>query len=100
MNSMKAKVPRKATREEEAYIRDLAGKSAFEKLDRGEAQIVKSEELPEPLKKLIRRVRTTVHIQLPPPARRRLEALSRANGVPADELARRWVEEALAREAG
>ena len=97
---MKTKIPKKATREEEAYIRNMAGDSAFEKLDRGEARIVKSEELPAPLKKFIRRQRAMVHIQLPASARRRLESISRSTGVRADELARRWVEEALAREAG
>ena len=41
-----------------------------------------------------------MHIRLPAAVRRRLQSLSQAKGVPAEELARRWVEQGLAREAG
>ena len=96
---MKRELPRKNTRAEDAYIRDMARCSAFEKVDRGQARVLRPEEFPEPLKRFLRRDRASVRIQLPLSARRRLESLSRATGVPADKLARRWVEERLAREA-
>jgi hypothetical protein len=60
----------------------------------------RADELPEPLKRFHARERSTMHIRLPAAARRRLRSLSEAKGVPAEELARKWVEEGLEREAG
>ena len=97
---MKTRSPSKATRAEEAYIRDMARTSAFEKLDRGQARVVRADELPGPLKRFQARERSTMHIRLPSAARRRLRLLSEAKGVPAEELARQWVEQGLEREAG
>ena len=97
---MKSTVPKKQTRAEEAYVRDMARTPALEKVDRGKARILSAEELPEPLKRFAARESSTVHIQLPAAARRRLRSLSQAKGVPAEELARKWVEQGLAREAG
>jgi hypothetical protein len=96
---MKSRLPKKQTRAEEAYICDMTKKSAWEKQDRGEARILRPEELPAPLKRFRARERSGVHVSLPAAAHRRLQSLSRARGVAAEELARRWVEEGLEREA-
>jgi hypothetical protein len=41
-----------------------------------------------------------VHVRLSPRVKRRLEARSQQTGVPIDELARRWIEQAMRRDAG
>jgi hypothetical protein len=41
-----------------------------------------------------------LRVQLSPSQKKKLENLSRSTGVPVDELARRWVQQRLAREAG
>jgi hypothetical protein len=97
---MKNMFPKKQTRAEDAYVRDMARTSALKKVDRGQARLLPAEELPEPLKRFAARERSAVHIRLPAAARRRLQSLSQAKGVPAEELARQWVEQGLAREAG
>ena len=97
---MKNTFPRKQTRAEEAYVRDRGRKSALKKVERGQARILSAEEFPEPLKRFAARERSAVHIRLPAAARRRLRSLSQAKGIPAEELARQWVEQGLAREAG
>jgi hypothetical protein len=93
----KAKKPTKA---EDAYIRDLKRTGTFTKLDRGEAQILAPEEYPEPVKRFLARERNTLRIKLSSSSKRKLDALSRSRGTPTDQLARRWVEERLTREAG
>jgi hypothetical protein len=97
---MKNMFPRKQTRAEAAYVRDMARMSALKKVDRGRARVLAAEELPEPLKRFAARERSDVHIRLPAAARRRLQSLSQAKGVPMEKLARQWVEQRLAREAG
>ena len=97
---MKNKPPRKSTRAEEAYVRDMARRSALEMVEGGEAKALNSEQLPEPLQRFQARERSMVHIRLPAAARRRLRSLSEAKGIAAEELARRWVEQGLEREAG
>lgn len=97
---MKPRLPKKATAAEEAYIREMQRQSAFDKLDRGEARILRPSEYPEPIKRFRQRERSMLHLRLPAAARRRLKSLSLARGVAVDELARQWVEEGLAREAG
>gem|GEM_PF-5746638 len=97
---MSSRPPRKVTRAEEAYVRDMARRSAFEKVDRGEARILPPAEIPEPLKRLAARQRSEFHIRLPTAARRQLLSLSRSEGVSPEELARRWVEQGLKRAAG
>ncbi len=96
---MKRKV-KKATKAEEAYIRDLKHSGTFEKLDRGEAEILSPEEYPEPVKRFLVRERNTLRIKLSSASKRKLDALSRARRTPMDQLARKWVEERLTREAG
>jgi hypothetical protein len=51
---MKSSTPKKQTRAEEAYVRDMARRSAFEKVDSGETRILGVDEVPEPLKRLSR----------------------------------------------
>jgi hypothetical protein len=92
--------PKKITRAEEAYIRDLKRSGTFAKLDRGEAQILTPDEYPEPVKRFLARERNTLRIKLSSSSKRKLDALSRARGTPTDRLARKWVEERLTREAG
>lgn len=97
---MRGKFAKKQTRAEEAYVQDMARRSALERVERGEAMILRPDELPEPLKRFVARERSAVHIRLPAAARRRLLSLSQAKGVSAEELARQWVQQGLAREAG
>jgi hypothetical protein len=97
---MKKQVPKKITRAEAEYVRAMSRESAFEKLDRGKAKVLRPEEYPQALRRFLKREQSTVRIELTAGARRRLKLLSRARGVPPDELARRWVEDGLAREAG
>ena len=58
------------------------------------------DEYPEPVLRFLRRERRMVHVRLSLAAKRRLEALSRARGLAAEELARRWMEQAISRDAG
>jgi predicted DNA-binding protein len=97
---MKNTSPKKQTRAEAAYVRDMAHTSALKKVDRGQARILSAEEFPEPLKRFAARELSDVHIRLPATARRRLRSLSQAKGIPPEELARQWVEQGLAREVG
>ena len=97
---MKNTVPKKQTRAEAAYVRDMAKTSAMQKIDSGQARILTASELPEPLKRFAARESSQVHIRLPAAARRRLALLSQAKGVPPEVLARKWVEQGLEREAG
>jgi hypothetical protein len=91
---------KKATEAEEAYVRDLKRTSTFEKFDRGEAQILSPDEYPEPVKRFLMRERNTLRIKLSSASKRKLDAISRARRTPMDQLARKWVEERLTREAG
>jgi hypothetical protein len=72
----------------------------LEKVERGEAKILSVVDYPEPLKRFLARERSTLRVRLSAPAKKRLEQLSRAKGIDIDELARRWVEQGIAREAG
>jgi hypothetical protein len=47
--------PRKSTKAEKAYIRDLKRVSTFAKLDRGEAQILSPKNYPAPVKRFLAR---------------------------------------------
>src|SRR4051794_7693324 len=83
----------------ESAIRDLKRHGTFAKLDRGEAQLLTPDEYPEPVKRFLAREQNTMRIKLSSSTKRKLDALSRARGTPTDQLARRWVEERLTREA-
>lgn len=97
---MKSKYPKRQTRSEAAYVRDMARSNAFEMVDRGHAKLVRPDALPEPLKRFRARERSAVVIRLPATARRHLRLLSRARGIAMEELAKQWVEQGLEREAG
>jgi len=92
--------PKRNTKAEDAYVRDIARGSTFEKADRGEARSLSIEEYPEPVKRFLARERTMVRIRLSAASKRKLDAVSRARGKPMEQLARKWVEERLTREAG
>jgi hypothetical protein len=91
---------KKNTAAEEAYVRDIDRCGPLEKVERGEARILAPREYPEPIKRFLNRERRTVRVKLSPAAKTRLDRISRDRGIGPDELARRWVEQALAREAG
>jgi hypothetical protein len=97
---MKAnRIPR-ATTSERAFVRDLQRRSVFELVDAGRAKVLAKDEYPEPVQRFLWRERRTVHVRLSLAAKRRLEALGRARGLSAEELARCWVEQALSRDTG
>jgi hypothetical protein len=91
---------KKNTTSEDAYIRDLEQRGPLEKLERGEAQIVAASDYPAPLQRFLARERGVLRVQLSPAQQRKARQLSRSRGIPLDELARRWVQQGLAREAG
>lgn len=92
--------PPKATKGELAYIRDMEKRSVFDMLETGEAQIVKPEDYPEPIKRFLARRRNMLRLKLPTRLLQRLEAQGRKAGVPVETVARRWIEESARRHAG
>ena len=91
---------KKNTPAEEAYVRDLERIGPLEKVERGEARLLSEDEYPEPIRRFLSRERRTVRVTLSSAAKKRLDQFSRNKGVRPDKLARLWVEQALAREAG
>ena len=91
---------KKNTSAETAFIRDLERIGPLEKAERGESQVLTVSEYPEPLKRFLTRQRGLLQVHLSAAAKKKLERLSRATGVDVDELARRWVEQGIARAAG
>ena len=96
---MKSKQRPKVTAAERAFVRDMSRCSAFDLVDAGRARALAKDEYPEPVQRFLRRERRMVHLRLSLAAKRRLEALGRARGLSAEELALRWVEQALSRDA-
>ena len=90
----------KSTAAERAFVRDMKRRSAFDLADAGRARVLAEDEYPEPVRRFLRRERRMVHVRLSVAAKRRLEALSRAQGISVEELARKWVEQAIVRDAG
>lgn len=97
---MKRRSLPKATKAEEAIIRDIDRVSAFELLDQGKARLLSPREYPAPIKRFLKRERLMVHVKLTPTIRRKLEARSRKAGVPMDVLARKCIEQGLMRNVG
>lgn len=93
-------MPKRATKGELEYVRDLERRSGFDLVDRGGGKILTPREYPEPLKRFLRRERMMVHVRLSAAAKRKLEARSRQTGVPVDDLARAWIEQGIERDAG
>lgn len=91
---------KKNTSAERAYVRDLWRRGPLEQVERGEATLLSPSEHPEPLRRFFERERRVLRVALSPSVKRRLEQLSRSTGTSTGELARRWVEQGLAREAG
>jgi hypothetical protein len=90
---------KKNTSAEQAYIRDLECTGPLQRVERGESRILPASEYPEPLKRFLARQRSTLNVHLSASAKKKLERLSRATGIDVNELARRWVEQGIAREA-
>jgi hypothetical protein len=90
---------KKNTAAEDAYVRDLERCGSLQKVERGEAQILAPSEYPEPLRRFLLRQRSMLHLHLSKATRKKLEQMSRATGLAIDELALRWVEQGIAREA-
>jgi len=86
--------------EEDRYVRDLERRGPLQKVERGEAKILSQTEYPEPLKRFLARERRTLRLRLSASDRRKLERLSHSTGVAIEDLARRWIEQAIARQAG
>ena len=97
---MTGKFPRKATKAELAYIRDMERTSVFDLLDQGKAKILSPEEYPEPLKRFLAHEEKTLHLELGKSLKQRLKTRSRETGVPVERLARRWIQQGLKRGAG
>jgi hypothetical protein len=97
---MSRKAPRKTTSSEKAHLRAVENASGLDLVERGRARCLLPAEYPEPLKRFLARERLMVHVRLSPRVKRRLEARSQQTGVPIDELARRWIEQAMRRDAG
>jgi hypothetical protein len=97
---MNTPAPRKATKAEWDYIRDLERESVFAAVDRGQARILRPREYPLPIRRFLARERRTLHVPLSVAAKRRLEEVSRTKGVRPVRLARQWIEQQLARAAG
>jgi len=89
-----------ATRDELAYVRSMRRRSGLSLLENGRAELLRLKDYPDPLRRFLRREQRMVHVKLTAVGRRKLEARSRQTGVPADELARRWIEQQLQRDAG
>jgi hypothetical protein len=98
-DSSMTKRPGKNTRAEDAYIRDLERRGPLEKLERGDAELVAPSDYPAPLQRFLARERNVLRVQLSPAQQRKAQQISRATGIPIDELARRWVQQGLSREA-
>src|SRR5947208_3687103 len=92
--------PKKNAAAESAYVRDLERHRPLEKVERGEVRMLTASEYPEPIKRFLARQRGMLHFQLSLSETKKLEQLSRATGLSIDELARRWVEQGIEREAG
>jgi hypothetical protein len=97
---MKRKRRPRETASERAYVRSLETCSTLDLLDQGRAKLLTPAQYPAPLKRFLARERTMVHIKLPAQTKRRLEARSRRTGIPVEELALRWIEQGMARDAG
>ena len=96
----KKNAPKKNTAAEQMYVRDLQRCGPLEKVELAEASLLDLSEYPQPLKRFLQRERRVLRVVLSSSEKKRLDQLSRATGTSADQLARRWVEQALAREAG
>jgi hypothetical protein len=85
---------------EDAYVRSLERRGSLESVERGEARILSVADYPEPIKRFLERERRVLRLRLSRTSKRKLEQLGRTRGVQPDELARAWIEQRLAREAG
>lgn len=96
---MRTKRPKRATRSELDAVADIERRSAFDLMDDGLAERVDRADYPEPLQRFLEREQVMVHVKLSAGSKRRLEERSRRSGVSAEELARRWIEQGIRRDA-
>jgi hypothetical protein len=89
--------PKKTTKAELEYVRHMRGTSALEMLDTGASRVVDPSDYPPPLKRLVAQERSMLHLKLTPALKRKLEARSRASGLSADKLAKKWIEQGIRR---
>jgi len=97
---MKQKKPKKATKAEETYIRDMERVSVLDLVEQGKAKILSFDEYPEPLRRFIARERALIQVRLSRNLLRDLESRSRKLGVPMDVLAKRLIVQGLKRRTG
>jgi len=95
---MKSRLKRNSAAED-AFVKDLEKNPTLRKVERGSTRMLSEQEYPEPIRRFLARERRTIRLKLTANAKKRLEQMSLATGVPAEELARRWVERGL-RQAG
>jgi len=95
MAQVKRRTVKKNTPGEDAYVRALRKKSAFQLLDDGEAAVLDFDQYPEPLRRFLRRERGMVHVKLSAAAKRKLAAQGRKLGISGDQLAQRWIGQRL-----
>jgi hypothetical protein len=91
---------KKRTAAEAKYVRSMRKRSAFDLVDKGEAEIIDVADYPEPLRRFLRRERRMVHVELSPSDKRQLEQTGRELGISPDQLVKRWIEDQLKRDTG
>lgn len=94
---MSQRFPKRATKAERAYTDEMRRHSAFDLVDRGQAQVLIPNDYPEPLKRFLMRERRTLHIPVSAAMKRKLEQRSKETGVSVEELARTWIREGMKR---
>lgn len=90
---------KKNTSAEEAFVRDMERHGPLERVERGESKLLEASEYPEPLKRFLARQRGMLHVHVSAATKKKLDRLSRTTGIEADALARRWIEQGIARAA-
>lgn len=97
---MKRHPVKRATKVEEAIIRDIERVSVFDLVDQGKAELLSLDEYPEPLRRFIARERALIRVKLSRNLIRDLDSRSRKLGVPMDVLAKRLIVQGLKRRTG
>jgi len=90
---------KKNTAAENAYVRDLERDGPLDRVTRGRSVIIRAADYPEPIRRFLARERSILRVPLSSTLRRKLERISRESGIAIDDLALRWIERSLAREA-
>ena len=91
----KKPVVRRATKAELEYIEKYASRSVFDRLAEGQLEVVPSGEIPPELAALMGAKPNGVWVPLSTQDLRRLEALSKKEGIAPEKLLSRWAHERL-----